>query len=214
VISPKSAESVEMDSTAKSSVPSVIVEIPHTFTSLVNEVAGLRDEVQEQNVGVADLYRRINAFDLERRTAFKVREGIQSLLDGLAINCGMAWNDIARLVGVSQQSVRKWRKGEPATGDNRLAVAKLAAFLDVLSELGIGDAAQWLEVPISAGYPITGLDLYAAGKIDLLLEWADRRIDSPERLLDQFDDEWREKYRTDYEIFEAGDGNLSIRRRT
>jgi transcriptional regulator with XRE-family HTH domain len=213
MISPKSAESVEVDSTAKSSVPSVIVEIPHTFTSLVNEVAGLRDQVQEQNIGVADLYRRINAFDLDRRTAFKVREGIQPLLDGLAIDRGMSWNDIARLVHVSPQSVRKWRKGEQATGDNRLGVAKLAAFLDVLSELGIGDAAQWLEVPIVEGYPVTGFDLYAAGKIDLLLEWADRRIDSPERLLDQFDGAWREKYRTMYETFKAGDGNLSIRRR-
>src|ERR1700682_5171817 len=104
MISPKSAESVGVDSTAKSSVPSVIVEIPHTFTSLVNEVAGLRDQGQEQNIGVAGLNRRIKDFDLDRRTAFKVREGIQPLLDSLAIDRGMSWNDIARLVGVSPQS--------------------------------------------------------------------------------------------------------------
>jgi hypothetical protein len=213
MISPKSAESLELDSTAKSSVPSVIVDIPQTYSSLVNEVAGLHDRVQEQNVGVADLHRRINALDLDRRTSFKVREGMQPLLDTLADDSGMSWNDVARLVGVSPQSVRKWRKGEQATWENRVAVAQVAAFLDVLSQLGIGDPAQWLEVPIVGNYPITGMDLYAAGKINLLLEWADRRIDSPERVLDQFDSGWREKYRTSYETFEAGDGNLSIRHR-
>jgi DNA-binding XRE family transcriptional regulator len=213
MISPKSAESLELDSTAKSSVPSVIVDIPQTYSSLVNEIAGLHDQVQEQNVGVADLHRRINALDMGRRTSFKVRDGMQPLLDALANDCGMSWNDVARLVGVSPQSVRKWRKGEQATWENRLAVAQLATFLDVVSQLGIRDPAQWLEVPIVAGYPITGMDLYEAGMVNLLLEWADRRIDGPERVLDQFDSGWREKYRTSYETFEAGDGHLSIRHR-
>ena len=214
MISPESVEPQRIDATATSSVTEVVVAIPQTLTFLVRKVADLRDRVQETNSEVADLHRKVNATDLERRTHFKVREGVAALLDQLSLESGMSWNDVARSIGVSAQAVRNWRKGEPATGDNRLALARLAAFIDLLSELGIGDPAVWLEVPILSGYSIRGLDLYAADKIDLLLEWANMRIETPEELLDMFDPKWRETYRANHETFRAGDGNLSIRRRT
>jgi DNA-binding transcriptional regulator YiaG len=214
MIAPESVEPQQIDTTATSSVTEVLVPIPQTLTFLVRQVSDLRDRVQETSSEVADLNRRVNATDLDRRTHFKVREGVPILLDEIASEAGMSWNDLARSVGVSPQAVRKWRQGEPATGENRLALARLAAFIDLLSELGIGDPAVWLEVPLISGYSIRGLDLYAAGKIDLLLEWANMRIDSPERLLELFDSKWRDKYHTSHETFKAGDGNLSIRRRT
>jgi DNA-binding transcriptional regulator YiaG len=214
MIAPESVEPQRMDTTATSSVTEVVVPIPQTLTSLVHRISDLRDRVLETSSEVADLNREVNATDLDRRTHFKVREGVAALLDQLSLDGGMSWNDMARSVGVSAQTVRNWRKGEPATGENRLALARLAAFIDLLSELGIGDPAVWLEVPIVSGYSVRGLDLYAAGKIDLLLEWANMRFETPERLLDLFDPKWRETYGTAHETFRAGDGNLSIRRRT
>lgn len=212
MISPESAEPQEVDTTATSAVRE-IVPIPQTMTSLVRRVAGLRDLVQATSADVTELHRKVNASDLDRRTAFKVREGVVPLLNGLAVRRGMSWSDIAFALGVSVQAVRKWRKGEAATGENRLALAKLAAFVDLLSELGIDDPVSWLEVPLVPGYALRGLDLYAAGKVELLLEWADMRIESAERLLDLFDRDWRTKHKLAYETFEAPDGNLSIRRR-
>src|SRR5207245_3987468 len=150
---------------------------------------------------VAELYRRVNASDLDWITGFKVHEAVSGLLDALADHYGMSWSHSAELVGVSAQAVRKWRKGEPATGENRLNVARVAAFMDLLTEMHIADPSQWLEVPLVPGYSITGLSLYRAGKVDLLLEWADKRIDTPERVLDLFDSIWRQKYGSSYETF-------------
>lgn len=214
MISSKSAEPNPVDTTSTSSVHEKIVAIPQTMASAVREVVELRNRAEATNSAVADLYRRVNASDLERRTAFKVHEGVSVLLDELADHYGMSWSHIADLVGVSSQAVRKWRKGEPATGENRFNVARISAFMNLLTEMHIADPSQWLEVPLVHGYAVTGLLLYRAGRVDLLLEWADKRIDTPERVLDLFDARWREKYGSGYETFRAADDNLSIRRRS
>lgn len=214
MIAPESAERQVLDTTATSSAVEVVVPIPQTRSSLVKQIADLRDRAEATNRDVADLHRRVNASDLDRRMHFKVREDVPKLLRLLSEDRGMAWNDVAECIGVSGQAIRKWRKGENATGPNRLALAKLAAFLDILSELGIGDPASWLEVPIVAGYPVRGFDLYAAGRADLVLEWANTRVPSGEAILDLFDRDWRRRFPREYETFRAGDRNLSIRHRT
>jgi len=213
MISPEAVEPKEVTATQSSAANVVMVPIPQTLSSLKGQVADLRDRVKETNAHVEALDHQINARDLERRSHFKVREDMPALLEQLSRQWGMAWNDIALCVGVSGQAVRKWRKGEPASGPNRLSVATLAAFVGVLSELAIKDPASWLEVPIVSGYPIRGLDLYAAGRLDLLLEWANMRIPDGSTLLTAFDPDWRTTYHREYETFVAGDGNLSIRGR-
>jgi DNA-binding transcriptional regulator YiaG len=213
VISSASAQQKHIDTTSTSSVQEKVVAIPQTMSSALRAVVELRDLAEKTNTAVADLYRRVNLSDLERRTGFKVHEAVPALIDALADHYGMSWSHIAELVGVSAQAVRKWRKGEQATGGNRRSVARLAALMDLLTEMHIADPSQWLEVPLVPGYPITGLQLYRAGRVDLLLEWADKRIDKPEYVLDLFEPEWRDKYGSDYETFQAADGNLSIRRR-
>jgi transcriptional regulator with XRE-family HTH domain len=211
MISPESVEPQEVDATATSSV-APLVEIPQTRTSLVKRVAGLRDRIQLTSSDAQNLHREINESDLDRRTGFKVRAGIPVLLAEVARQRGMSWSDLAEMVGVSVQAVRKWRRGEPAAGEHRLALARLAAFIELLSEMSIDDPVGWMEVPLKPGFGVRGLDLYAAGRIDLLLEWAEMRIDV-DRLLDSFALGWRETYKLEYETFEAADGQLSIRRR-
>jgi hypothetical protein len=124
---------------------------------------------------------------------------------------GFAWRDIARLVNVSVPAVQKWRKGEKVSGDNRHRMASLLAACDLIkSHYMVEEIASWFEMPLSSSAPITPITLYAANRADLVFEFANGQVD-PEALLSEFEPDWRERYRSDFEVFEAGDGNRSIR---
>ncbi len=144
------------------------------------------------------------------RTRNRGRAGIQEMLEELA-DLGFAWRDVARLVGVSVPAVQKWRRGEGTSGENRQKVAGLLAACDLVSDhYEIRDLASWFEMPIRVGTPITSIDLWADGHPELVFEQASGHV-SPDDILDRWDPEWRERYRSDYEVFEAGDGGLAIR---
>ena len=74
----------------------------------------------------------------------------------------------------------------------------------------VDEIASWFEMPLSSSAPVTPIVLYAANRADLVFEFASGHAD-PEALLSEFDPDWRERYRSDFEVFEAGDGNRSIR---
>jgi hypothetical protein len=142
----------------------------------------------------------------------RAREDVANLLNELSKVRGLGWSDIARLVGVSVQALRKWRQHEPITGENRLAVARLAALLDLLEGVPVQDAAGWLEIPLVQGYALRHVDLYQRARADLLFDLAHLRI-SPAEAMTELDPDWRDHYRLDHEVFDADDGQLSIRRR-
>ncbi|WP_271403832.1 hypothetical protein [Kocuria palustris] len=124
---------------------------------------------------------------------------------------GFAWRDIARMVGVSVPAVQKWRRGEKASGDSRSRLASLLAACDLIAgRYLIDEIASWFEVPLSSSAPVTPIVLYSANRADLVFEFASGHVD-PEALLSEFDPDWRERHRSDFEVFEAGDGNRSIR---
>ncbi len=108
--------------------------------------------------------------------------------------------------------MRKWRRGESPTGENRLAVARLAALVDLLEQVPIQDPASWLEMPVVDGYKPRNLDLYRAGHADVLLDLAGLRM-TPEAALDETEPTWRVSLLREHEVFEAEDGQLSIRHR-
>jgi hypothetical protein len=141
------------------------------------------------------------------------RDDVVTLLDVLSTERGLGWSDIARLVGVSVQAVRKWRRGEAVTGENRLAVARVVALFDMLSsETPVQDPAGWLEIPVIEGYALRHLDLYRLGHADLLFDLAHLRI-SPEAAMAELTPEWRERYALEHEVYEAEDGQRSVRMR-
>jgi hypothetical protein len=74
----------------------------------------------------------------------------------------------------------------------------------------VEDVASWFEVPIVEGVPITPLDLYAAKRWDLAFEYASGHTAS-EDILASFDSDWRQRYRSEFETFRTGDGQLSLR---
>lgn len=174
--------------------------------------AGLRDESDLLNSDVSNVHRAIESFDLDERASIKARSSVKSLLLELATDRGMSWTAISRLAGVSVSAVRKWRSEGSASGENRLALARLCAFLDLLEEFPIEDAAGWMEMPLLDGYTVTPIDVYGAGRVDLLLEFAGGRSSASE-MLDDFYTEWRVRYNSDYEVVDASDGQRSIRRR-
>jgi transcriptional regulator with XRE-family HTH domain len=179
---------------------------------LAREYGLLRDQVGVLNDDVNEAHRQVQRYDLDERARTEAKKSVPTLLEELSDHRGMAWRDIARLVGVSVSAVRKWRHDGPAAPEKRLALAKLAAFLDLLEGFMVEDPASWLELPMVDGYTVRHIDLYEGGRPDLLLDVVDIRLKET-AALDLFDPDWRTRYRSDFEVFEAGDGNLSIRKR-
>lgn len=183
-----------------------------TISSLVREYGLLRDETTVLDERVGDGHRAAQVRALDQRARARAQQDVRSLLEELSRDRGLGWSVIARLVGVSVQAIRKWRRGESATGENRLAVARLAAVLDLLEQVPIQDPASWLEMPVVDGFKPRILDLYRAGHADVLLDLAGLRI-TPEAVLDETEPAWRTTLQLEHEVFAAEDGQLSIRRR-
>ena len=74
----------------------------------------------------------------------------------------------------------------------------------------VEEIASWFEVPLVKGVPVTPIDLYAIDRADLVFAFANGQKD-PEVLLTQHDPGWRERYRSEFEVFVGDDGNRSVR---
>lgn len=189
--------------------------IPRSETrALALQAASLRGEVGLLRDDTSALHHRARNMDMKDRTASKARSSVADLLRELAVDRGMAWADIADLVGVSVAAVRKWRTAGGATPDNRSRLARLAAFLDTLVDCGVADPAQWVEItlPLPDGYTITPLDVYRRGGEQALLDYACLHIPA-EAVLDATMPRWREEWASDFEVHEVPDGHKALRLR-
>jgi transcriptional regulator with XRE-family HTH domain len=172
----------------------------------------LRTESDLVGVEIEGWHEQVREMDLANRTLAKGRHAVPNLLDELAYQRGMAWTHIAEIADVSVSAVRKWRKGNDASPENRRRLAKFAALLDMLEQKGrIEDPANWMEMDLSlgAGYHIRPLDLYLNGQDVALLDIAEHRRPI-EHILDYIRPGWRET-RSKFEVFEDTDGLRSIR---
>jgi hypothetical protein len=115
------------------------------------------------------------------------------------------------MVRVSVPSVQKWRRGGKVTGDNRRMLANLVAACDLITEdYLVSEVASWFEMPLVTGIPVTPVDLYAQEQYQLLFDYAGNHTDT-ETVLNQLNPDWRQQYSSDFEVFAAEDGQLSIR---
>jgi hypothetical protein len=205
------------DSRAVGTVGADITELPpisETQTTvarvLTDESGFLRSRARDLHQDTASLHQRSRIAEWAERTNERKRASTQELLEELA-DFGFAWRDIARLVGVSVAAVQKWRRGEGTTGDNKIRIASLLAACDLIADKYlIQEVASWFEMPVLLGVPPTPIDLWADNRPDLVLEHASEDS-KPEHVLSAWDPEWREHYRSDFEVFDASDGNLAIR---
>lgn len=184
-----------------------------TMATITQEYGRLRDETAILDADVGADHRAAQMKTLELLARDRARGDVVTLLDVLSSDRGIGWSDIARLVGVSVQAVRKWRRAEPVSGENRLAVARVVALLDMLSnEVPVQDPAGWLDIPVIEGYALRHLDLYRLGRPDLLLDLAQLRV-SPEAAMAELGPDWHERYALDHEVYDAEDGQRSVRAR-
>ena len=188
-----------------------------TIDEVVAEVGHLRsrtrllgEDVAETDREVGEVYREALAEQLDVKARMTAKRSVADMLGELA-DAGFSWRDIARLAGVSVPAVRRWRLGEAATGANRLAVARIVAFVEMLRDDHlVSDVASWMEVPLVPGAPVTAIDLAAAGLLQEVVEIAAGHS-TGEDVLNRTQPGWRERYRSDYEVFEAPDGELGTR---
>ena len=143
-------------------------------------------------------------------TTKRAKKSFEQLLEELA-DMGFSWRDIGRMLRVSVPAIRKWRQGQSPSGESRLRVASLLAACDLVSHhYMVEETASWFEVPLVSGAPVTPIELFANDRIDLVFDFASAQSD-PEALLTEFDPEWRARYSSDFEVFEAQDGHYSLR---
>ncbi len=193
-----------------STVTRNLTETRLTRPRLTTEVGGIRSVARALHDDVDDLHKRTHEDEWRTAAAERGKASVTSMLTELA-DLGFAWRDIARMVGVSVAAVQKWRKGEKASGDSRIRIASLLAACDLItSHYMVDEIASWFEMPLFSSAPVTPIALYAADRADLVFEFASGYVD-PEALLSEFDPDWRERYRSNFEVFESGDGNRSIR---
>lgn len=125
---------------------------------------------------------------------------------------GFSWRAIASIAQVSVTALRQWRMGSSATTENRRRIAQMVALCQMVGDkYFVENVAGWLETPIHADAPITGLDLLAGDRSDLVLRLACGRGENPEQILDEFEPGWRDRYATSVEAFTAPDGLPGIR---
>jgi len=130
---------------------------------------------------------------------------------------GFARRHVALMVGVGVPTLAQWRgvRHESREPMSLQDVDKLATLLDVCTLVRntsfVPDVTAFFETPVLPNAPIRPMDLYAAGRVDLVLDWASRTVHDPAALLSAFDPDWRERYHSDFEVFQAADGDLAIR---
>lgn len=195
----------------------MITELPQAPATAIDGLArtagAVRDQVRVTHEDVDDLHGELQGKVLDGRTAAVAQGEPVELLGSLSTDWGLSWTLAAKLLGVSQTSIRKWRRGEPLTPENRRAVARLVAFLEMLRTdyPAICDQASWLEMRISEESTLTPADLYAMGRCELLFDLAALRC-APHEVLYAVDPGWRSKYGAEsgYEVVRGPDGLPSI----
>jgi len=192
--------------------PPIVSETQTSYTALADQAGFLRRRTKILNDDVTGLHQDVQLEELTQRSRSRAKLSERELLNELSA-LGFAWRDIARMTGVSVPAVQKWRRGESASGENRFRLAQLVALCDMVGDDHmVADVGGWFEVPISTAAPVTPLDLLTGEREDLVLEHASEHV-SAELILDRFDEDWSARYRSEFEVFVASDGNTSLRPR-
>lgn len=140
------------------------------------------------------------------------RENAPAALRRLYAVYGFGVHDTAELMGARVPALRDWNCGrKPMPEAAQRELLDLCAFADALVEY-VDEPATWMILPLIDGYNVRPVDLYRSAPQEMLLDLAAGRAD-PIAVLDRVDPDWREKWRSHYEVFTAADGELSMRPR-
>lgn len=202
---------LEVSATASRSVrTSVLLDATRTAAAMLTE-----DRDYERHQAMLNAWDRTvehaESYLSEWRVLYQQRamQPAKALLDQLA-DTGFAWRHVAQMVGVTVPAVQKWRRGDRITGENLGKLARLVGACDFISKHYPTDIAAWFEMPIVESAPVTPIDLWSSGNQPLFFALVTRTM-HPENVLDLYEPDWRERYRSDFEVFDADDGYLAIR---
>ncbi|MEV4915437.1 hypothetical protein AB0K47_01160 [Streptomyces tirandamycinicus] len=182
------------------------------LSDLTETAGSLRSRAQHVYENTSEFHKELLFQHWQQRTNDRGKQAPAALLEELS-DLGFSWRDIARMVGVSVPAIQKWRRAGGVSGENRRHLASLLALCDQITEhYLIQEVASWFEMPLTAHVPVTPIDLFAENRPDLVLDHASGHSDV-EDLLTAHDPEWRERYRSDFEVYLEADGAMSIRPR-
>ncbi|MFH8220325.1 hypothetical protein ACH4C2_13690 [Streptomyces sp. NPDC018057] len=187
-----------------------VTTVASQLDELAEEAGSLRSTSKYMAESTSELHQRVLFQSWQHRISERGKIAPKVLLDEIA-DLGFAWRDVARMIGVSVAAVQKWRRAGGVTGENRRRLASLLALCDEITErYHIQEVASWFEMPLTASAPVTPIDMYADGQPRLVLEHASGHSDE-EEILTAYDPDWRERYRSDFEVYLESDGAMSIR---
>lgn len=180
---------------------------------LRQDYASLRDETRLLHLDTATGHHRIRRSELTQRAGDHARGAVPNILRDI-YERGFSWTDIARCLGVSVPALRKWRNGESITPANRTRAARFLALCEYLERNVpvLADVAGWFETPLVPEANLTPMDLYIAGREDLVLDYAEQPEANPHSIMDRHDPSWRERI-SDFEVIVGEDGVPSIQHR-
>jgi hypothetical protein len=162
---------------------------------------------------VAAAHREHYAERVADATEVNRRRGVLDLLGDLSGTYGVPWSDIASMLEISVPALRKWRHNSGITPENHHKLATLVAFFGVLGEL-VASPASWMAMRLVEGYNVTASDVYSSVAAGRLLDLAAGNPGaSADAVLDALEPTWRDKWISRYEVFEAEDGEMSMRPR-
>ncbi len=162
------------------------------------------DEVREEDPGVparaGEVVARLQALAEQR-----AEDGLAVLVEELG-DLGFSWRDVARVAKVTLPVLHRWRQGVPTSGGDAERTAMLAALCEIARGDQINDVLGRLETPIDSAAPVTGMDLVADDRFDLVLRLLTSGGEGAESILDEFEPGWHDRYASDMEVFVAPDG--------
>lgn len=101
-----------------SAIEPVTPERP-TMASISKEAAYLRDRNEILGTEVKELHHETVLRTLDERAAVLGMQDPGEILEAVGAEHGLSWSSVARMIGVTPTAIRKWRRGEPITPQNR-----------------------------------------------------------------------------------------------
>ena len=115
-------------------------ELSETRTSQTREIQDLIIGTAELRESAAELHSEAAALDesalslqVDERASQLAQEDVLDLLNRARADFGLTWEDLASLIGVSSAALRKWRRGEAVSAQNRHRLARVLAFCESLT---------------------------------------------------------------------------------
>jgi hypothetical protein len=191
--------------------PRPVSETPSDALIATQDAYVVRRSASSKHDDAVDDHKSKYLDEWQRRAKQQSEKPPAAMLESLWAS-GPSWRDIARLLKVSVPAIQKWRAGEKMSTKNFAHLRDfMAAYDTIAANKPEIDVAGWLDVPILSDVPVTPQSLWTDGNPSLFFEYALGEME-PERALDHFDPDWRNRYREDgFETFVGDDGNLGIR---